>query len=179
MEQELEIVKKQELAVALAEADHVLMKNYQYDLPFYPVIAPSEELLNLDVARHIRLFKIDRIAYDKNEDNLAKLSNVYNALSAVGGSVILIVDSEDEYIDFYIGTKTEDENDIHVAFKTLEKSLSGNFPGCVIKNLTRRKIQRVVENIFEYRDDSSMDENRIISSVSGISSIRNFAGNKG
>ena len=179
MEQELEIVKKQELAVALAEADHVLMKNYQYDLPFYPVIAPSEELLNLDVARHIRLFKIDRIAYDKNEDNLAKLSNVYNALSAVGGSVILIVDSEDEYIDFYIGTKTEDENDIHVAFKTLEKSLSGNFPGCVIKNLTRRKIQRVVENIFEYRDDSSMDENRIISSVSGISSIRNIAGNKG
>lgn len=179
IEQQLQIKKEQELMAALTEANQVLMKNYQYDLHEKPVIPPSDALQQLDVSKHTRLFKIDRIAYDKNEDNLAKLSNVYNAMSAVGGSVILIIDSEDEYIDFYIGTKTVMEQDIHVAFKTLEKSLSGNFPGCVINNLTRRKIQRVIDNIFEYRDDSSMDEDRTISVVSGISSIRNIAGNKG
>ena len=171
--------QEQELATALAEADYVLMKNYQYDMQKYPVIQPSEEISDWEVTKHTRLFRIDRIAYDKNEDNLAKLSNVYNALSAVGGSVIIIIDSDGESVEFYIGTKTKEEQDIHIAFKTLEKSLLGNFPGCVINNLTKRKIERVMENVFEYRDDCSTEEHRTISSVSGISSIRDIVGNKG
>lgn len=175
---ELQVIQKEELSTALAEADYVLMKNYQYDLPQYPIIQPPQKIRELDITKHTRLFKIDRIAYDKNEDNLAKLSNVYNALSAVGGSVIIIIDGDKENIDFYIGTKTENEQDIHIAFKTLEKSLSGNFPGCVIKNLVKSKIERVMNNVFEYRDDSSADEYRTISSVSGISSIRKISGNK-
>lgn len=175
----LEIRRDEELATALTEADRVLMKNYQYELSQYPVIPPSEELMKWDVAKHLRLFRIDRIAYDKNEDNLAKLSNVYNALSAVNGSVVILIDSDGEHIDFYIGTKTAEEKDIQVAFKTLEKSFSGNFPGCVIKNLTRKKIERTVENLLIYQNDNSDDESRTISAVSGISSIRKIAGNTG
>lgn len=178
-DKQLELRQEEELTIALAEADYVLMKTYQYDLPQYPVLPPSQELIEWDVSKHTRLFKIDRIAYDKDEDNLAKLSNVYNALSAVGGSVIIIIDSDENGIDFYIGTKTAEEKDIHVAFKTLGKALSGNFPGCAINNMVKRKIERAVDNIFFYRDESSTEEYRAISSVSGISSLRELAGNKG
>jgi len=176
---QLELRQKEELVTALAEADYVLMKTYQYDLPQYPVLAPSQELIDWEVSKHTRLFKIERIAYDKDEDNLAKLSNVYNALSAVGGSVIIVIDSDENGIDFYIGTKTTEEKDIHVAFKTLGKALSGNFPGCAISNMVKQKIERVVDNLFLYRDESSTEEYRVVSSVSGISSLRDLAGNKG
>lgn len=178
-DKQLELPQEEELAIALAETDYVLMKTYQYDLPQYPVLPPSQDLIEWDVPKHTRLFKIDRIAYDKDEDNLAKLSNVYNALSAVGGSVIIIIDSDENGIDFYIGTKTAEEKDIHVAFKTLGKALSGNFPGCAISNMVKRKIERAVDNIFLYRDENSTEEYRAISSVSGISSLRELAGNKG
>lgn len=178
-DKQLELLQKEELTTALAEADYVLMKTYQYDLSQYPVLAPSQELANWDVTKHTRLFKVERIAYDKDEDNLAKLSNVYNALSAVGGSVIIVIDSDENGIDFYIGTKTAEEKDIHVAFKTLGKALSGNFPGCSINNMVKRKIERAVDNLFLYRDENSTEEYRAISSVSGISSLRDLAGNKG
>lgn len=175
---EISIRQQEELTTALQEADYVLMKSYQYELSDYPVLQLSEEVKNWDVPKHTRLFKIDRIAYDKKEDNLAKLSNVYNALSAVKGSVILIIDSDGENVDFYIGTKTIEEKDIHIAFKTLEKSFMGNFPGCELKNLTRKRIEKVIDGLFEYRTESSDEEKRVISSVSGISSVRDIVGNK-
>ncbi|MEG2939351.1 MAG: DUF87 domain-containing protein, partial [Oscillospiraceae bacterium] len=82
-----------------------------------------------------------------------------------------------EQVSFYIGTKTEEEKDIHIAFKTLEKTLSGNFPGCVMKNLIKSKMEKTIENLFRYRDDTSAEEHRTISAVSGISSMRKPTGN--
>ena len=166
------------LSGALVEADYVLMKKYQYDLPQYLVVPPPSSIQEWDVAKHTRIFKLERIAYDKNEDNLEKLSNVYNALFAVDSSVILLIDSDGENVDFYMGTKSQQEQDIQIAFKTLEKALRGNFPGCVIKNLTKRKIEQAIKNVFAYRDDSSTDKYRTISAVSGISSDRMIAGHR-
>lgn len=164
------------LEKSFAEADFVLMKKYQYELESYPIIVPSKAITDLEITKHTRLFQIESISYDKQEDNLTKLSNVYNALSAVNGSVILILDSDGEQVHFYIGTKTVQEKDIHIAFKTLEKTLQGNFPGCVIKNQTNRRIKNVVEQLFEYKDDSSLEEHRSISTVCGISSLRETIG---
>ena len=174
-----EIITPAKLTSALQAADNILTKTYQYELTAYPVLPPSEALLNAEVTQYTRLFKVERIAYDKNEDNLAKLSNVYNAMSAAGGSVILIVDSDGEYIDFYIGTKTADESGVQVAFKTLEKAFNGNFPGCVLRRQVSKKISKTLNKLFEYRDEDSSESNRTISVVSGISSFRNHSGNKG
>lgn len=175
---DLDVRKQQELTETLQEADYVLKKHYQYDLEQCEILYPGEELLECDIVKQMRLFKIKRIVYDKNEDNISRLLNVYNAMSAVSGSVILLIDSDGENFDFYIGTKTERAQDIHVAFKTLEKALHGNFPGCEIENLRKLKLEKRIRRIFEYRDDSSIEENRTISSVNGISSIRELAANK-
>ena len=161
-----------QLQRAFDEADYILMKKYQYELSSYQVVPVSDEIKNLEITKHTRLFHVESIAYDRNEDNLTKLSNVYNALTAVKGSVILILDSNSDQVDFYIGTKTLEEKDIHIAHKTLEKALQGNFPGCVINNQTNSKIKRVVDNIFKFKDDSSSEEHRVVSAVNGISSVR-------
>jgi DNA helicase HerA-like ATPase len=161
-----------QLQRAFDEADYILMKKYQYELSSYQVVPISDEIKNMEITKHTRLFHVESIAYDKNEDNFTKLSNVYNALTAVKGSVILILDSNNDQVDFYIGTKTLTEKDIHIAHKTLEKALQGNYPGCVINNQTNSKIKRVVDNIFKFKDDSSSEEHRVVSAVNGISSVR-------
>lgn len=166
-----------QLMNAFEEADFVLMKKYQYELSNYPVITPSEEITALEIAKHTRLLKIESIAYDKEEDNLTRLSNVYNALSAVKGSVIIVLDSNGEQVDFYIGTKTVQEKDIHIAYKTLEKSMQGNFPGCITKNQVSSKIKKVLENVFLFKDDNSFEEHRVVSAANGISGVRELNSN--
>lgn len=167
-----------ELATAVRKADFVLTKTYLYSLSEQEVLPPSDELKQLDIGKHMRLFKLTRIAYDVNEDNLSKLSNVYNAMSAVGGSVVLIIDSDGENIDVYIGTKTDDRDNVTMAYRALERSLKGNFPGCVIENLRDKKLRNVIDHLFEYRDEYSLEQNRTVSSVSGISSLRKLHGNE-
>mgnify|MGYP003592680386 CR=1 FL=1 len=81
-----------ELKAAIEKADSIILKKYQYDLTSYPIVTPSEELNTLEISKYTRLFKIESIAYDKEENNLIRLSNVYNAMSAVKGSLILIID---------------------------------------------------------------------------------------
>lgn len=161
-----------ELYKAFEKADVILKKKYQYELSHYEILPATEDIKNMEIENYIRLFYVESIAYDKNEDNLTKLSNVYNALSAVNGSVIFIVDSNTERVDFYIGTKTSEEKDLLIAHKTLEKALKGNFPGCVIKNQVNIKIKRVINDIFRFKDDSSFEKNRVVSAVNGISNIR-------
>lgn len=166
-----EIINRDEddLELALYEADNILMKNYQYQLSSYPVVPINEDIKAMDVTSYIRLFKIESIAYDKREDNFAKLVNVYNALLSVRSSIVLIIDSDNDKINFYIGTKNIINQEIHIAGKTLEKALRGNFPGCQIKNQNNNKIKSIISDLFHYRDDSSAEPNRTICAVSGIS----------
>lgn len=45
-DKQLELPQEEELAIALAETDYVLMKTYQYDLPQYPVLPLLRTSLN-------------------------------------------------------------------------------------------------------------------------------------
>lgn len=170
-----------QLLEAFEEAENVLMKKYQYDFSKHCVVPPSKELMAFEITKQARLFHLESIAYDKSEDSLTKLSNLYNALAAVQGSVILIIDSNCHGVDFYLGTKTMAESDISIAQKTLAKALQGNFPGCVVKNQTNSNVKRIIGNMFKFKDESSCEEHRVVSVVNGIPNIREaniFSSNK-
>ncbi|MBI9013198.1 MAG: ATP-binding protein [Clostridiales bacterium] len=181
-ENEVDVIKASEalnekmdklvLYQAISDAEFLLTKQYQYNLDQYTVVPPDKSVESIDISSNTRFFKLESIAYKQDENNLVKLSNVYTALSSVQGSVIILMDSDGEKIDFYMGTKTDLSKDIYIAYKTLEKSLKGNFPGCVVKNQYRSNVEKTVSEVFRYRDDSSIEEDRVISVVNGISSIR-------
>lgn len=170
------IAKVEDLDNSISLANNVLMKHYLSNLKKYEIVPVEECFLEEDLketqSQYVRMFKIKSIAYDKEEDNLNKLSNVYNALSGAKCSLVLIIDSNGEKVDFYMGVKTFENEDLRVAQTTLEKTLLGNFPGCEIERVNNSKINRLMGQIFETKDDLSYEENRVITSVSGISSIK-------
>lgn len=170
------VANVEDLESSISLANNVLMKHYLSNLKKYEIVPIKECLLEEDLndsqSKYVRLFRIKSIAYDKEEDNLSKLSNVYNALSGTKCSLVLIIDSNGEKVDFYMGVKTFENEDLRVAQTTLEKTLLGNFPGCEIERVNNSKINRLMGQVFETKDDLSYEENRVITSVSGISSVK-------
>ncbi len=171
--------EKLEKSVALA--NNVLTKRYLAELKQYPIVPVNQVVLSEDLektySQYIRMYKIISIAYDKEEDNLMKLSNVYNALSGTMGSLLVLLDSEPEKISFYIGVRTYSNERLRLAQATLEKTLLGNFPGCRIEKVNNAKMDRLLKNVFVSRDESSFEEHRVISSVSGIASMKESSTN--
>lgn len=174
-EGELLIMKSPEIDTSISHASHILMKQYLSDLHRYEIVPVEDVFLQEDICRETseftRFFCIKNITYDK-EDNLLKLSNVYNALSVARGSLVLIIDSNGEKISFYIGVRTFNNDDLQIAQETLYKTLLGNFPGCVIESIKNDRVNKLVKKIFECKDERVLDTHRAISSVSGISSSK-------
>ena len=175
-EGELTIMKSPEIDTTISQASHILMKQYLSDLQKYEIVPIEEAFLQEDIdcdtSEYTRFFCIKNITYDKEEDNLLKLSNVYNAISVARGSLVIIIDSNGEKVSFYIGVRTFNNDDLPIAQETLHKTLLGNFPGCVIEPLKNDKINRLAKKIFECKDERVLDMHRAISSVSGISSSK-------
>ena len=78
--------------------------------------------------RLIRLFRLDKLIYDENENINDKLISVYSALQEINSTVFLLVEGTADSTSFYIGVK--EKNNITIADKVLEKS----FIGLIISN---------------------------------------------
>lgn len=172
----IDIFNSEEMNKSINMASKVLMKQYLSSLHSYDIIPVEDsfelEDINENPSDYTRFFCIKSITYDKDEDNLLKLSNVYNAISVAKGSLVLIIDSLGERIMFYVGVRTFSKDDLTIAKDTLEKTLRGNFPGCEVELLKNERINRIIKNVFICKDDNILDTHRVISSVSGISSSK-------
>ena len=165
---EIQVGDQQTLAEAFEKADNMLMKRYISNLCDYNIIPLADEIKINNVSNFTRLFKINRVVYEKEEDILDKLASCYNALYACGGSVILMINSDGSNIDYYLGTRAE-EGYIATCQSVLSKAIKGNFPGSEVYLLKNNATESVVESIFE-----SNYENRkkSMAAISGVSSFR-------
>lgn len=123
----------------LLVADKFVNRNYLINLNTSPVV-PMDA--GLKVHNKIRLFCIEKIVYDKNENINDKLVSVYSALQNLGSSVLLVIDSNEDGVKFYIGIRSE--NDAATAGVILEKGFLGNFPGSIISNLKNSAIDEML-----------------------------------
>ncbi|MBF8982602.1 ATP-binding protein [Lutibacter sp. B2] len=166
----LEIKKENNLIQSFELAQNFVRKNYLINLTDYDVVSIPNEIKDLTIRDNIRLFKINKIVYDKNENSIDKLSNVYNALGNINGSLVVIINSDGNNTDMYIGTRVNSKNKgINSAKEALEKSFKGNFPGSEIENLKNSKIENLVEEIM---NPEIRESNKVISCVSGIPSLK-------
>ena len=156
-----------DMAQAYVLADDILNKKYLSKLGNYQIVPLSEvdsELAEISPGDRARIFHIDRIIFDKEENNQEKLLNVYSALHNCGGSIILLVKSEGTQVDFYLGTRTDDVN---LGQDILENSMAGNFS---VSNLNLEKdsdINQIMSDIF---DDKPATQT--ISAVTSAASFR-------
>lgn len=149
--------------------NYFVNKTYLNQLTGHKVIDLPKYIEDEKINTAIRLFKLEKIIYDKNEDFLDKLSNIYSAISNVGASVILIIQSKGVENEIYLGVRNNNINsDVNLAKEVMEKSFQGNFPGSELKILRNKRSENLISEILGENNNSE----NIISAVTAIPSLK-------
>lgn len=134
-------------------------------------VVPIENLpeLNEDLIENVRLYQITEMVYQKGELAIDKFTTVFNTLSTYNASIIIVLDSDGEKTDFYIGVRNNETNEkakrsTVTLGDTLRKTLIGNFPGIKIQQKDRKDITKLSERI---------DREKNVASVSVMGSQKN------
>ena len=161
----------QDLINAFEMADNIVLKKYINRLQDMEIEIPDEKFIEKEISKEIRMFRINKLVYDKDENNIQKLTNFYTMVSGLGANVFIFVDSDGDSVNYYMGVCNE-ESDSVLKFKieSLYGGLLGNFPGslnCIDNDIIAN---HEVEDILKCRFGETA---RAVSSVSGVASIRN------
>lgn len=152
-----------QMQFALEVVDDTVLKHYMTKLKDMDVIPLDHVDVERNLAKNVRMFKINEIVYAKDEDSTYKLAGVFNAVSVHDCSVFVVVDSDGTTVDFYMGIRSLDENaSTKTTFDTLRNAMNGHFPGIQTQNLNREKIESLL----------SENENRSVSIVTGVADYK-------
>lgn len=164
----LDVREMDELTEAFSLVDDIVSKKYIEDLENYDLVEADEALKMSLLEETASLFKVDKIVYDRNENNLQKLVNTYLSAIGFGSDLVMLINSDGDNVDLYLGT-TGGANlpSSRANGKALRGNFIGNFPGSLEED-------DIVDN-DELKDvvrASTKDEYISISSVSGVASLR-------
>ncbi|ERK65998.1 hypothetical protein HMPREF1984_01939 [Leptotrichia sp. oral taxon 215 str. W9775] len=162
---------------AIKIVDDVLLKNYLTKLEELEVVPFSSE--NEDLFDTIRFFKITEMIYEKDEYSTYKFASVYNSLISMKCAIFIIIDSDGEKTDFYMGVKSLNSSfTINSLRDTLKNALNGQFPGIKTENYTNDKMQNVLDKIkinnisaVSCVANDKIDEKNNVSFVQGLEKL--------
>ncbi|WP_214850697.1 ATP-binding protein [Exiguobacterium sp. s193] len=152
----------------LAISKDMMDKNYLHRLTEFELISTVHEPLE-DAMQRIRLVRIDKIVYEKEERILEKLINIFNAVGTTKGNICLLIHSDGHEVEFYIGTKTDDFSASSVKDGLL-KSMKGNLPGTRTTQVRNSEYQEMTRRIFDVKNSSSLT----VSCVTGVPSLKDL-----
>ena len=163
-----EITKSQnQLSSSFSIIDNVVNKSYLSVLEKYDIEEIKSDVMQVD--NYSILYKLNKVTITPNEDIYLKLSTVYSAVAACGGSIISVIDSngnDEGSVDFYIGVKHMGGRGALIsAGETFSMSLGGNFPGIDLQKQKSGDIKNILDEII--------DNTHYISAVSGVANVRN------
>ena len=131
-----------QLARGFQVADIYLNRSYLDLFSSAPIISASRSVMDIS---KMRLLEISKLVFDANEKFTDKLMSVYSALHSLNSSAALIIDSDGEKIQFYMGTRSDQNSAL--AGDILESTLKGNFPGIEYDSKDINEIQNIITNI--------------------------------
>lgn len=142
----------------LNETYNYLEKEYLNYLDLSHVLNLPEEIKNTDFSS-IRILKFERIIFDKDEDNLSKLLNIYKSLYNINSSFFTILEAKKDFVNFYIGVKIKDAKSALSPLETLRKGISGNFPGILYNEaFDVEEVENLMEKIVDGVEISSVTQ---------------------
>lgn len=147
------------LGNCLSIIDDEVMKGYVTRLDQLPIIIQDEEVYeNLN---DIHFFKISELVYQEDEFSVDKLSMVFQALSNRPCTLVLMLRSDGEKTEFYLGARPNDNRSSGTLFQMLKQSLLGFFPGSQISDY--------------YDEDMKKDLQKVtVGSVSSVTSVADY-----
>lgn len=152
-------ILQQNLGNCLSIIDDEVMKGYVTKLDQLPIIIQDDEVYeNLN---DIHFFKISELVYHEDEFSVDKLSMIFQALSNKPCTLVLMLRSDGEKTEFYLGARPNDERSSGTLFQMLKQSLLGFFPGSQISDY--------------YDEDMKKDlQNTKVGCISSVTSVADF-----
>ncbi len=139
-------------------------KDYIYNNQ-YEIVPVPKEIEEIDFNSSIRLLKLGKFVYERDENIIEKLSSVYSALHGGKSSVFLLIKSNGVECEFFIGVRNK--NNATQSVNILKSSLEGNFPGTKLEeDFSTNEIQSIMNDILE--EKSTVE----LTSVLGIPSLK-------
>lgn len=170
---------------AFKNADNLIMKKYLHNLSEMAIVNADNVIKELKTGSNVNLFEIQRIVYNKNENNIDKLTTVYNSLSYCKDvSIVVLIDGKKDRVNIYMGTVTrklnieEKKGDTVTGgrlLKTLQTAFESNFKGSEIcTDIQCEKRTDGKPNINNEDILKSVFENKnAVSAVNSVPAIRN------
>lgn len=122
----------------------------------------------IQISQKLRIYQMNKVVFDKEEDVLDKLTSVYNALYNLSISVAIFIVGNLRGVSFYFATRSE--NIAPLAGRILESTLRSNFPGIELVSLDSQEVKEFLINIEKNQDGRSIMKG--LATVSLIPSIR-------
>lgn len=97
-----------------------------------------------------RLFHIDKIVYDKNEDINDKLVSVFHSVMPFCKNIVLILRGHIDSADLYLGIRSHQISIASTAGDVLHDAFLGNFPGSRMQSVKTSEIQ----DVFFFNSDT-------------------------
>lgn len=143
------VPRYKELQTGLGEAsklvDDIVLKKYLYNLTSLEIVPLDNSLKKIS---DIRIFKITEMVYQNNEYSTYKFASVFNALQSLNCGIFIIVDSNGQKTDFYMGVRSLDDKRTTKSLKdTLKNALIGQFPGVKTEDLLDPEAEEFLINI--------------------------------
>jgi hypothetical protein len=128
--------------------DDIVLKNYITKLGSMEIIPLDESVKENNIGENVRFFKITEMIYQKDEYATYKFASVVNAVSNLGCSVFIIINSNGEKTEFYMGIRSLNSKRTTSSLKeTLKNSLLGQFPGVKTEDYIDKNMREILEEI--------------------------------
>lgn len=125
--------------------DDIILKKYLHRLTDFEIIPLGDELKSIS---DIRLFRITEMVYQKDEYSTYKFASVFNSVQSLNCGVFIVVNSDGEKTDFYMGVRSLDDKRTTKSLKdTLRNALIGQFPGVKTTDLLEQQAKALLNEI--------------------------------
>lgn len=154
----------------LSIVDNEVMKDYVPTLQKCSVVPIDDEAIS--ELEQIQFFRISELVYQEDEFSVHKLATIFNALSNKPCTLVLMIQSDGQTNNFYLGVRSRDNRFSGGTMRQLlEQSLLGLFPGSktddyfnedMMADLDKLDIGAVssVTCIADYKQDNDSFENK-------------------
>ena len=120
-------------------------------------ITPLED----DLIQNVRLYHVKEMVYKKGEPVVDKFTTVFSTLSAYSTIAFIVMDSDGQKTDFYVGVRNAEEDEslkrsTVTLGDTLKNALIGHFPGMRIESRDRKYIEGLSEKIKNQQNVASV-----------------------
>ena len=166
----LDIRELSELDQAFVLADSIVTKNYLVSLEKCNILNFSKNQNIKDIYEKASLFRVKKIVYDRNENNLQKLVNTYASAVGFNSDIVMIINSTGKEVELYLGTTGAKEiTSARASANVLCNNFIGNFPGSLAEFDKIVLDNKPLESLLQ---QCTRDTYNSISCVSGVGSTR-------